>query len=164
MILASAATTAAALHADTGTTTTIASQFLGAWEKAWNHHDAAALGELHTANAVSVNRFGTLLVGRAPTEKALGFLHSEQGPFGHSTFPPLKLLEARSITPEVVIVNAAWKNPVMHPDGKISEEEWNDMIVTYVLVLDGQMWKASEVDAHNVEKMELPFSNPGQKS
>jgi hypothetical protein len=38
------------------------------------------------------------------------------------------------------------------------------MIVTYVLVRDGQMWKASEVDAHNVEKMELPFSNPGQKS
>jgi hypothetical protein len=163
MILASAGPTAA-LRADTGTTDTIASQFLAAWGKARNHHDVAALDELHTANAVSVIRFGTLLVGRAPTEKALGFLHSEQGPFGHSTFPPLKLLEARSITPEVVIVNAAWKNPVMRPDGKISQEKWNDTIVTYVLVRDGQMWKASEVDAHNFEKMELPFSNPGQKS
>ena len=64
----------------------------------------------------------------------------------------------------MVIVNAAWKNPVMHPDGKISQTEWNDMLVTYVLVRQAQVWKASEVDAHNVEKMELPFSNPGQKS
>lgn len=38
------------------------------------------------------------------------------------------------------------------------------MIVTFVLVREGQTWRASQVDAHNVEKMDLPFSNAGQKS
>ncbi len=102
-------------------------------------------------------------MGLVPTEKALRFLHSKEDPFGRSNFPALKLMEARRIASEVIIVHAAWKNPVMHPDGKISETEWNAMIVTFVLVSEGQMWRASEVDAHNVEKMELPFSNPGQK-
>jgi hypothetical protein len=164
MTIASAAGAALILHADPDTTTTIASEFLAAWDKAWNHHDAHALGELHTSDAATVNRFGTLLVGRAPTEKALGFLHSKEGPFGHSQFPALKLLEARRIMPSVMIVHAGWKNPVMHPDGKISDAEWNDMIVTFVLVDEGQVWRASEVDAHNVEKMNLPYSNHGQKS
>jgi len=62
-----------------------------------------------------------------------------------------------------MIVQAGWKNPVMYPNGKISETEWNDMIVTFVLVQEGQTWKVCEVDAHNVEKMDLPFSNAGQK-
>ncbi len=72
------------------------------------------------------------------TEEALTFLHSKEGPFGRTSFPSLHL----------------------HPDGKISETEWNDRIVTFVLVHEGQLWSASEVDAHNVEHMELPFSNP----
>jgi len=165
MTIASAATTAVFLHAEPDdTTSTVASQFLASWEKAWNNHDARALGELHTLNAVTVNRFGTLVVGRAATEKALGFLHSKEGPFGHSKFPAPKLIEGRRVAPEVIIVHAGWKNPVMHPDGKISETEWNDMIVTFVLVREAQVWRTSEVDAHNVEKMNLPFSNAGQKS
>ena len=163
MTLASATEALAVFHADSDTTT-VASRFLAAWDKAWNNHDAEALGELHTSNAVTVNRFGTLLQGRVRTEKALSFLHSKDGPFGRSSFPPLKLLEARSLVPGVMSVNAGWKNPVMHPDGKISETEWNDMIVTFVLIREGQLWRASEINAHNVEKMELPFSNPEQKS
>lgn len=138
-------------------------QFFATWDSAWENHDAHALGELHTSDATTVNRFGTLVIGRAATEKALAFLHSKEGPFGHSNFPPLKLLNERQITPNVIIVQAGWKNPVMHPDGKISETQWNDMIVTFVLVQDGHTWKVSEVDAHNVEKMDLPFSNSGQK-
>jgi hypothetical protein len=164
MTIASAAGAAAIVHAEPDTTSGAAPNFLSAWVKAWNNHDAHALGELHTSNAITVNRFGTLVVGHGPTEKALGFLHSKQGPFGHSTFPALKPLEARLIAPEVMVVQAGWKNPVMHPDGKTSETEWNDMIVTFVLVREGQTWKASEVDAHNVEKMDLPFSNASQKS
>ena len=164
MTIASAAGTATILHAESDTTSAIASQFLASWDTAWGNHDADALGELHTLNAVTVNRFGTLLVGRVPTEKALSFLHSKEGPFGHSNFPALKLMETRRIAPEVMIVHAGWKNPVMHPDGKISATEWNDMIVTFVLVRAGHMWRASEVDAHNVVKMKLPFSNAGQKS
>ena len=159
------ARTAAVLDAQSNTTTTTsASHFLDAWDKAWATHNAHALGELHTSNAVTINRFGTLLMGRAPTEKALGFLHSKEGPFGHSTFPPLQLLEARSVASEVIIVNAGWKNPIMHTDGKISETEWSDMLVTFVLVREGETWRALQIDAHNVEKMNLPFSSHGQKS
>lgn len=68
------------------TISTIAAGFLTAWDQAWNDHDANALGDLHASDAVNVNRFGTLIVGRLPTEKALGFLHSHRGPFGHSQF------------------------------------------------------------------------------
>ena len=143
---------------------TVANQFLAAWDSAWGKHDANALGELHTADATTVNRFGTLVIGRSETEKALAFLHSQEGPFGHSKFPSLELLHERQIAPTVIVVQAGWKNPVMFPSGKISETEWNDMIVTFVLVQEGQTWKVCEVDAHNVEKMDLPFSNAGQKS
>ena len=74
------------------------------------------------------------------------------------------LLIARRVTADVMILQAGWLNPVMNPDGKISETQVNDMIVTFVLLREGQTWKASEIDPHNIEKMELPFSNPGQKS
>lgn len=163
MTIAAAAGTTGYLHADSDSTRTIAARFLLAWDQAWGRHDAHALAELHTSDAVTVNRFGTLIVGRAPTEKALGFLHSKEGPFGHSKFPALKLLQVRRVATDVLIVQAGWKNPVMHPDGKISETEWSDMIVTFVLVRTGAGWQASEIDPHNVEKMDLPYSNPGQK-
>jgi hypothetical protein len=70
MTIASAAGIGAILHAEPYTTSGAAPDFLAAWVKAWNNHDAHALGELHTSNAVTVNRFGTLVVGREPTEKA----------------------------------------------------------------------------------------------
>lgn len=109
MTIASAAGIAAIVHAEPDTTSGAAPNFLAAWIKAWNNHDAHALGELHTSNAITVNRFGTLVVGRGPTEKALGFLHSKQGPFGHSTFPSLRLLEARLIAPEYSLCRRAGK-------------------------------------------------------
>jgi ketosteroid isomerase-like protein len=152
------------LEAEPDTTAAVAAQFLAKWDHAWGNHDAPALAELHTVNAVTVNRFGTLVEGRAATEKALSFLHSEDGPFGHSKFPPLKLLVARRVTADVMIVQTGWQSPVMNPDGKISETKINDMIVTFVLLYEGQTWRASEIDPHNIEKMDLPFSNPRQKS
>jgi hypothetical protein len=164
MNLASHGETSTDVGAIFETTSTLASGFLAAWDRAWNDHDAHLLGDLHTSDAITVNRFGTLVAGRSSTEKALGFLHSPKGPFGQSRFPSLKLLEGRRVAPDVMIVQASWQNPVMHPDGSISETAWNDMIMTFVLVHDGVCWRASQVDAHNVEKMHLPFSNPGQKS
>jgi hypothetical protein len=35
--------------------------------------------------------------------------------------------------------------------------------VTFVLLKGASGWLASEVNLVNVEKMDLPFSNPGQK-
>jgi ketosteroid isomerase-like protein len=140
-----------------------AEEFMKKWDQAWGLHDAEALALLHTEDAVTVNRFGTLLQGRGPTEKALAFLHSRQGPFGQSKFPPLKMLALRQLTPDVMVLQTAWQNPVMHPDGKIDPVKVDDMIVTFVLLKTGQGWKVSEIDPHNVEKMDLPYSNPGQK-
>jgi ketosteroid isomerase-like protein len=138
-------------------------RFLRKWDEAWAKHDAAAIAALHTDDAVTVNRFGTVVRGNADLVKALGFLHGAQGPFHNSVFPPLKLLIERAIVPNVQIVQAKWQNPVMRPDGTIHPASINDMIVTFTLLKTGTAWLASEVNLVNVEKMDLPFSNPGQK-
>ena len=146
-----------------------AQTFVKRWDTAWNHHDAAALGALHTDDAVTVNRFGTVVQGRAAVTKALAFLHAPNGPFGKVENPAQAILSVRQIAPGVMSVQTTWKNPVMHADGKIdpdtsNKDSWNDMIVSFVLVQRGADWKAADVDLHNVEQMDLPFSNPKQKS
>ena len=138
-------------------------EFLHQWDQAWAKHDATALAALHTDDAVTVNRFGTVVRGREDLGKALGFLHGPHGPFHNSVFPALELLVERSIAPKVLAIQAKWQNPVMRPDGTIDPESINDMIVTFVLLKTGSAWLASEVNLVNVEKMDLPFSNPGQR-
>ena len=118
---------------------------------------------LHTDDAVTVNRFGTLVRGKMDLAKALGFLHGPTGPFHNSVFPPLELLIERAIAPSLRIVQAKWQNPVMRPNGTIDPGSTNDMIVTFVLLKTGTAWLACEVNLVNVEKMDLPFSNPGQR-
>jgi hypothetical protein len=140
-----------------------AKSFLHRWDEAWAKHDGIAIAALHTEDAVTVNRFGTVVQGRPALEKALGFLHGPGGPFHNSAAPPLQLLIQRRIAAGVMVVQAKWQNPVMKPDGKIDPAAINDMIVTFVLVPGSSGWLASEVNLINVEKMDLPFSNPGQK-
>jgi hypothetical protein len=140
-----------------------ANEFLSKWVQAWNHHDAHQLGLLQTFDANTVNRFGTLVQGRAAVEKALGFLHNPGGPYYDVTAPPLQLIDARQIAPNVIILQARWSSPVMNPDGKLDLAKQNDMLVSYTLLKEGGDWMATQMDLHNVEKMDLPFSNPGQK-
>jgi ketosteroid isomerase-like protein len=142
---------------------TAAEEFLNQWEHAWNNHDAHQLCLLHTSDANTVNRFGTLVRGREALEKALGFLHGAGGPFHDVAAPPLQLIDLRQIAPNVMILQASWKSPVMNPDGKLDLRKQNDMIVSYTLLRDGGVWRATQVDLHNVDKMDLPFSNAGQK-
>lgn len=146
-----------------------AEAFINRWNTAWNQHDAVALGALHTDDQVTINRFGTVVDGRVAVTKALAFLHSADGPFGKTDFPPQTILSLRQIAPGVMSLQTVWRNPVMHANGKIdpdttNKDSWNDMIVSFVLVQRGSEWKAADVDAHNVEKMDLPFSNLGQKN
>jgi len=141
-----------------------ANEFLDKWIQAWNHHDAHQLALLQTTDANTVNRFGTLVEGRAAVEKALSFLHNPGGPFHDVTAPPLQLITVRQIAPTVIVLQARWKNPVMNPDGKLDLATEDDMLVSYTLLKEGGHWKATQMDLHNVEKMDLPFSNPGQKS
>ena len=141
-----------------------ANAFLSKWIQAWNHHDAQELGLLQTFDANTVNRFGTLVQGRAAVEKALGFLHDPGGPYHAVTAPPLQLIDVRQIAPTVIILQASWKSPVMNPDGKLDLAKENDMLVSCTLLKVGGLWEATQMDLHNVEKMDLPYSNPGQKS
>jgi uncharacterized protein (TIGR02246 family) len=138
-------------------------EFLSKWEHAWNNHDAHQLCLLHTPDANTVNRFGTLVQGREALEKALGFLHGVGGPFHDVPAPPLQLIDLRRIAPNVMILQASWKNPAMNPDGKLDLGKQNDMIVSFTLLRDDGVWRATQVDLHNVDKMDLPFSNTGQK-
>jgi hypothetical protein len=137
--------------------------FLHRWDEAWAKHDGIALAALHTEDAVTVNRFGTVLQGRSAVEKALGFLHGPGGPFHNTVAPPLELLIQRTIAVGVLAVQARWQSPVMNPDGRIDPATINDMIATFILVHGRLGYLASEVNMTNVEKMDLPFSNPGQK-
>ena len=141
-----------------------ANEFLKRWEQAWNQHDAHQLALLQTPDANTVNRFGTLVLGRAAVEKALGFLHDPRGPYHDVTAPPLQLIDVRQIAPGVIILQASWRSPVMNPDGKLDLAKQNDMVVSYTLLRDGADWKATQTDLHNVEKMDLPYSNPEQKT
>ena len=141
-----------------------ANEFLSKWIEAWNHHDAHQLGLLQTSDANTVNRFGTLVEGRNAVEKALGFLHNTGGPYHDVTAPPLQLLDVRQIAPTVIILQASWKSPVMNPDGKLDLAKEDDMLVSYTLLKVGGDWRAIQMDLHNVEKMNLPFSSPVQKS
>jgi uncharacterized protein (TIGR02246 family) len=159
---AAAATAHAASKADP-LPEAVAKTFISRWDTAWNNHDAKALGLLHTEDAVTVNRFGTFLHGRGPIEGALAFLHGSGGPFHSAVFPRQQLILVRQPAPDVVIVQTTWKNPIMNPDGKIDPVKTNDMIVTFMLVRREPQWQAAEVNLQNVEKMDLPFSNAGQK-
>ena len=150
------------IHSPTGRA--VGEDFLSKWELAWNKHDAHQLCLLHTPDANTVNRFGTLVRGHEALEKALGFLHNVGGPYHDVTAPPLRLIDVRQIAPNVMILQASWQSPVMNRDGKLDLAKQNDMLVSYTLLKEGGDWRAAEVDLHNVEKMDLPYSSTGQRS
>ncbi len=52
----------------------------------------------------------------------------------------------------------------MTPDGKLDLAKENDMLVSFTLLKESGEWKATQMDLHNVEKMDLPYSSPGQKA
>jgi uncharacterized protein (TIGR02246 family) len=136
-----------------------AEAFLKQWVTAWNHRDAKALASLHADNAVTVNRYGMLIRGRADSEEALAFLLGPQGPFGDFVFPRMEIVAARQIVPEVVIAQTTWSAPALGADGRMVPGQFNEMILSYTLVRQGAEWKATQIDGHNVEKMDLPFSS-----
>ena len=80
------------------------------------------------------------------------------------TAPLLKLLDVRQIAPTVIVLQASWKSPVMTQDGKLYLTKEDDMLVSYTLLHVGGDWKATQMDLHNVEKMNLPFASPAQRS
>ncbi len=140
-----------------------AEEFLKDWVNAWNRRDAHALAALHTEDCVTVNRYGTLIPDRKEAEIALGFLLGPKGPFGDTVFPPMKLVTCREVAPCLAILQATWKAPALAPDGKVVVGEFNTMMLSYTLTKRDDGWKTTQIDGHNVEHMELPYSQPEQK-
>jgi uncharacterized protein (TIGR02246 family) len=162
-VAAVTATNALAAHSPANADVEGARKFVAAWDAAWAKHDAQALGALHAENAITVNRFGTVVDGRAAIQQALAFLHQNNGPFSHSSVPPQEIFAVQRIAADVMTIHTKWQSPVMNPDGKIDPAKIDNMVVTFVVQRGGSEWKAVGVDLHNVEKMDLPFSNPGQR-
>ena len=88
-------------------------EFLTAWDAAWNAHPADGILRLHAEDCVTVNRFGTLFVGKQAAAGQMERLQKEI--FKDAHFPPLQLLNLRSVTPDLVILQTAWQNPWPQP-------------------------------------------------
>lgn len=63
-----------------------AEAFLKNWDTAWNRHDAQALGALHTEDAITVNRFGTMVSCRSAVTQPLPSCMPRAVPLGRSSF------------------------------------------------------------------------------
>lgn len=132
--------------------------FLSRWVTAWNRRDAPALAALHTDDAVTINRYGVLLLGRAAAAEALSLLLGPEGPFGDVQFPPMQRVALREIAPGVAVVQANWAAPMLGPDGRIVPDQSNAMILSYTLLRRDADWRATQIDGHNIEAITLPFS------
>lgn len=136
--------------------------FIVAFDDAWARHDAHALTTLHAEDVVVVNRYGSMLEGRAELEKALHFLHDPGGPFHTLTFPRQKILTTRSLEPNTFAVHTKWRNPPMQAGDQLKnggvDTPWVDMIATYLLVYVSHRWQIIQHDLHNVDPIQFPFA------
>jgi uncharacterized protein (TIGR02246 family) len=128
-------------------------RFLDKWDSAWADHDPQAIAALHAEDAVTVNRFGTIIFGRAGTETAMTILHKNGGIFSQASFPKQQIANVHRISKEVIVVQTRWQNPGVTPDGTVHPEKPEDMVVTYVLVARGSDLQIVQLDLHNVIKM-----------
>ena len=137
-------------------------QFIVAFDDAWARHDAHALAMLHAEVVIVVNRYGSMLEGRAELEKALGFLHGPGGPFNTISFPPQKILTTRSLGATMAAIHTKWRNPEMGTGDQLRnggpEMKWVDMIATYLLVRIAEAWQIKQHDLHNIDAIQFPFA------
>ena len=126
---------------DTGVQT-----FLKAFVAAMNAHDPEAFFRLQAEDCATVNRAGRFFRDRASLKIQIERLLKQL--FKDYQFPPFRILHQRSLTPELVILQAAWQNPSLEPP---PAPPVSDMVVTFLLKKSGSVWLAEEVDSHNVE-------------
>jgi uncharacterized protein (TIGR02246 family) len=134
--------------------------FLQRYDDAWASHDPHALAMLHAEDVLVVNRFGSMLEGRAELEQAMAFLHGPGGPFHTVTFPRQQLILSRILNANMATLHAKWKNPTMGPGDQLahgSQTPWVDMLSTYLLVRNGDNWQIVQHDLHSVDPIKFPF-------
>ena len=134
--------------------------FLESYDDAWSRHDSHSLAMLHTEDVLVVNRFGSMVEGRAELERVMAFLHGPGGPFHTVTFPRQELLISRILDTDMVTLHAKWKNPTMGPGDQLahgSASPWVDLISTYLLTHKSGTWQIIQHDLHSVEPIKFPF-------
>ncbi len=134
--------------------------FLHTYDEAWASHDPQAIAMLHAEDVLVVNRFGSMLEGRAELKKAMQFLHGPGGPFHTVTFPRQKLLVSRLLNTDMATLHASWKNPTMGPGDHLShgsQTPWIDLLSTYLLTRRGETWQIAQHDLHSVDPIKFPF-------
>jgi ketosteroid isomerase-like protein len=134
--------------------------FLQTYDDAWGSHDPHALAMLHAEDVLVVNRFGSMVEGRAELEKVMAFLHGPEGPFHTVSFPRQELLVSRILSTNMTTLHAKWKNPTMGPGDQLahgSQTPWVDLISTYLLARNGQTWQIVQHDLHSVDPIKFPF-------
>lgn len=130
-----------------GQTVGSAQQFLDFWGKSWDGHDVDAIMRLQADDCVLVNRFGVVASGKDEIRRSMTWLHS--GPFHTAHFITPKLLDQRKMAPNVITLQASWRNP----SGKAEPAE-DEMVMTVVLKDYGSDgWLAEEIDMHTVEPL-----------
>ena len=115
---------------------------------------------LHAEDVLVVNRFGSMLEGRAELERAMQFLHGPGGPFHTVTFPRQELLVNRMLNSDMATLHASWKNPTMGPGDQLahgSQTPWVDLLSTYLLTRRSETWRIAQHDLHSVDPIKFPF-------
>jgi hypothetical protein len=107
-----------------------------------------------------VNRFGSMVEGRAELEKVMLFLHGPGGPFQTVSFPRQEALLSRMLNSDMATLHAKWKNPTMGPGDQLAHGDqtaWVDLISTYLLARKGKTWEVVQHDLHSVDPIKFPF-------
>ncbi len=120
--------------------------FLTGFVAAMNAHDPDAFFRLQAEDCATVNRAGRFFRDRASLSIQIERLLKQS--FKDFQFPPFRILHQRSLTPDLVILQAAWQNPSLEPP---PAPPVSDMVVTFLLKKTGSVWLAEEVDSHDVE-------------
>ena len=135
--------------------------FITTFDDAWARHDPHALAMLHAERVVVVNRFGSMLEGRAEVETAMHFLHGPGGPFHDITFPRQRVVLSRLLGSDMAVIHTKWSNPTMGPEDQLARHDgpmrWVDMIATCLVTRSGPGWELVQHDLHSVDPTQFPF-------
>ena len=136
------------------------SAFLRTYDGAWASHNPVAIAMLHSEDVLVVNRFGSMLEGRAEVQTAMQFLHRPGGPFHTVTFPRQELVTSRMLNNDMATLHARWKNPTMGSGDQLaygSQTPWVELLSTYLLARQGDTWQIIQHDLHSVDPIKFPF-------
>lgn len=122
-------------------------QFLDLWGKAWDAHDVEGIMRLYADDCITVSRFGVVANGKDEVRRNVTWLNN--GPFHAAHFGAPRLLDARKVAPNVLVLHANWKNP----SGRPSQPD-DELVMTVTLKDLGSLgWLAEEVDTHTVDPL-----------